>query len=68
MKGWNAVAPVLLACGIVPIWNGASLFSNLYDRAVIMGMKQQFRYKHGLLLDLPAGPGATDRKSHLEWL
>lgn len=38
------------------------------DRAIIAAMRCQFRYRRGLLLDLPAGPGAKDRKPSLEWL
>ena len=39
-----------------------------YDRAVIAGMKRDYGYTWGVLIDLPAGPGATNRKAHLEWL
>jgi hypothetical protein len=39
-----------------------------YDRAVIAGMKQDYGYTWGVLIDLPAGPGATGRKTHLEWV
>ena len=42
--------------------------SREYDRAVIAGMKQDYGYTWGVLIDLPAGPGATNRKAHLEWL
>jgi hypothetical protein len=42
--------------------------SREYDRAVIAGMKQDYGYMWGVLIDLPAGPGATNRKAHLEWL
>lgn len=38
-----------------------------YDRAVVEGMKRQFRYRRGLLIDLPAGAGAENRKPYLEW-
>lgn len=38
------------------------------DRAVIEAMKREFRYAHGLQIDLPAGPGASKRKPHLNWL
>jgi len=38
------------------------------DRAVIEAMKREFRYRRGLLIDLPAGPGATGRDTKLEWL
>jgi hypothetical protein len=38
-----------------------------YDGAVIGAMKREFRYRHGLLLDLPMGPGAAKRKPLLEW-
>jgi hypothetical protein len=39
-----------------------------YDRAVIAGLKQDYGYAWGVLIDLPAGPGATERKARLEWL
>lgn len=39
-----------------------------YDRVVIAGMKQDYGYTWGVLIDLPAGPGATGRKAHLEWM
>lgn len=42
--------------------------SREYDHAVITGMKQDYGYMWGVLIDLPAGPGATNRKAHLEWL
>ena len=42
--------------------------SREHDRAVITGMKETFGYRRGLLIDLPAGPGAANRKAHLEWL
>lgn len=38
-----------------------------YDRAVIAGLKQDYGYTWGVLIDLPAGPGATKRKPQLEW-
>jgi hypothetical protein len=38
------------------------------DRAIIEAMIQDFEYAHGLLIDLPTGPGARDRKPLLEWL
>jgi hypothetical protein len=38
------------------------------DRAIIAAMRREFHYRRGLLLDLPAGPGAIDRKPNLEWL
>lgn len=38
------------------------------DRTIIRAMKHKFRYRHGLLIELPAGPGATSRKPNLEWL
>jgi hypothetical protein len=31
-------------------------------------MKWGFGYRHGLLIDLPAGPGASTRKPKLDWL
>lgn len=37
------------------------------DRAIILAMKREFQYRHGLLIDLPAGPGATAREPNLEW-
>jgi hypothetical protein len=38
------------------------------DRAIILAMKREFQYAHGLMIDLPAGPGATGRKVKLRWL
>jgi hypothetical protein len=38
------------------------------DRAVVAGMRAVFGYAFGLLIDLPAGPGATNREAHLEWV
>jgi hypothetical protein len=38
------------------------------DRAVIEAMKRELRYKWGLMIDLPAGPGAKSREARLEWL
>jgi hypothetical protein len=38
------------------------------DRAVIEAMKREFQYRRGLLMDLPAGPGATGREASLEWV
>jgi hypothetical protein len=38
------------------------------DRAIIGAMKRDLRYKYGLLIDLPAGLGATRQKPRLEWL
>jgi hypothetical protein len=39
----------------------------LHDAAVIDAMKREFSYRHGLLIDLPAGRGAVNRKPLLEW-
>ena len=39
-----------------------------YDRAVIAGMKKDYGYRWGVLIDLPAGPEATKRKALLEWV
>ena len=39
-----------------------------YDEAVIRAMKQDFGYARGLLIDLPAGPGASRLKPQLEWI
>ncbi len=39
-----------------------------YHRAVVLGMRGQFGYRGGLFLDLPAGRGASNGKSKLEWL
>lgn len=39
-----------------------------YDRAVIAGLKKDYGYAWGVLIDLPAGPGATKRNARLEWL
>jgi hypothetical protein len=38
------------------------------DRAIILAMKDQLSYQHGLLIDLPAGPGAVTRAPRMEWL
>lgn len=38
------------------------------DRAKIRGMKQRFKYDWGVLIDMPAGPGARDRRPKMEWL
>ncbi len=38
------------------------------DRAIIIAMKREFQYTHGLMLELPAGPGATGREAKLQWL
>ncbi len=38
------------------------------DRAKILGMKKQFGYTWGVLLEVPAGPGAGTRQSATEWL
>jgi hypothetical protein len=40
----------------------------LCDRAVIEAMRREFAYRRGLLIDIPAGPGATNREPRLEWL
>jgi hypothetical protein len=39
-----------------------------YDRAVIAGLKTDYGYAWGVLIDLPAGPGATEREAKLEWI
>jgi hypothetical protein len=39
-----------------------------YDRAVVEAMKQDFQYRRGLLIELPAGPGATGRNPALQWM
>lgn len=41
--------------------------SREYDRAVIAAMQKDYGYTWGLLIDLPAGPGATKRDARLEW-
>ena len=38
------------------------------DRAVIDAMQREFGYRRGLLVDLPSGPGATNREPRLEWV
>jgi len=38
------------------------------DRAIVIAMKREFRYVYGLLIDVPAGPGAKNRKPRLEWV
>lgn len=38
------------------------------DRVIIEAMKDAFRYHRGLLLELPAGPGAATRPPRLEWI
>ena len=42
--------------------------SRNFDRAKLRGMRDQLRYQAGLLLDLPAGPGAAGRMHNKEWL
>lgn len=42
--------------------------SRACDRAKIQGMKHYFRYRWGVLLEVPAGPGATEREATVEWL
>jgi hypothetical protein len=37
------------------------------DRSIIAAMKREFGYRAGLLVELPAGAGATQRKSSLNW-
>lgn len=38
------------------------------DRAKIEAMKREFGYKWGVLIDLPARKGATEREPKEEWL
>ncbi len=38
------------------------------DRAKIEAMKRELQYKVGVLVELPAGPGAKMRELRLEWL
>ncbi len=38
-----------------------------HDVDVLRAMKQEFAFHHALLLDLPAGPGATTRRAVFEW-
>ena len=38
-----------------------------HDVDVLRAMKQEFAFQHALLLDLPAGPGATTRRAVFEW-
>ena len=42
--------------------------SRACDRAKILGMRRYFRYKFGVLLEIPAGPGAKNRRPAMEWL
>jgi hypothetical protein len=37
------------------------------DRAIIRAMKRYFRYRRGLLIDLPTGEGAGESQPTLEW-
>jgi hypothetical protein len=37
------------------------------DRSIIAAMKREFGYRAGLLLELPAGAGASQRESSLSW-
>lgn len=37
------------------------------DRAKILAMKKQLRYKWGVLIELPSGTGAQYRKAREEW-
>lgn len=38
------------------------------DRAKLLAMKAEFGYEHGVVLELPAGPGASERQPVLEWV
>lgn len=38
------------------------------DHSIIVAMKEVFRYRQGLLLELPAGAGAAARVPQLEWV
>jgi hypothetical protein len=42
--------------------------SRACDRAKIAAMKDQLRYRYGVLIVLPAGAGATKRPAEAEWL
>lgn len=42
--------------------------SRTCDRAIIRAMKHEFAYSFGLSIELPAGPGAKDRKPYLQWI
>lgn len=37
------------------------------DIAIIEAMMREYKYRKGLLLDLPAGPGAANRKEKPTW-
>jgi len=37
------------------------------DRAKLRGMRDQLHYRVSVLLDVPEGPGAGDRKIRVEW-
>ena len=38
------------------------------DKAKLAAMKRELNYQAGVLIDLPAGPGATERASELVWV
>lgn len=38
------------------------------DRAKVVAMKAQLRYSHGVVIEVPAGPGALERPSIEEWI
>jgi hypothetical protein len=53
---------------VIQIKKSTNRQSRDYDRAVIEAMKRDFKYRSGLLLDLPAGPEAKGSKHQCEWL
>ena len=53
---------------VIQIKKSTNRESRNYDRAVIEAMKQDFGYTRGLLIDLPAGPGASRLKPRLKWI
>jgi hypothetical protein len=38
------------------------------DRAKLKAMRKQLNYQAGVLIDLPAGPGARERRVKQEWI
>lgn len=53
---------------VVEVKKDTNRESRACDRAKILGMKRYFRYRWGVLLELPAGPGAGNRQPREEWL
>ena len=53
---------------VVQMKKETNLESRECDRLIVLAMKAQLGYKHGLLIDLPAGAGALSREPRLTWL